>query len=234
MKLQESDPTNYKNKINMNISANNSNIFFVSNINEIVPRDESIDKKSPCKFDKTCHICGSNFFSKFAKDRHIDNIHLKKNLKECSNCNKKFQNIDNHIKTCNKKRDKINSLNNNNNFISFEHFIESNNEKILEEKSKLRDIKINKIKINNITLDKKMQNIDNYEGIKENKNFIAPNYNDNNINKLINLNNYFKEKLLAIENSNSIKINSKNLSENNSITEIIKKNLYDILKKLNI
>lgn len=230
MKLDENDSPTDKNKNYINISVNNPNIFFFTNIHEKISRTEPVDKKSPYKSNKTCYICGSNFFSKFSRDRHIDNVHLKKNLKKCPNCNKKFQNIEIHNKTCNKKGDKIGTFNNNNNLINFDNLTESNKEKILQDKTKLTDIKTNKIETNNISLNKKIQNIDSYEGIKENKNFIAPNCNDNNINKLINLNNYINKELLSVENSDPIEINLKDLAQNNSITEIIKKNLYDILQ----
>ena len=196
-----------------------------------MPKAELVNKKSSFEYNKICYICGSSFFSEFNRDRHIDRVHFKSNLEECPNWHKKFQNIIIYIITCNKKKDKINSFNNSNNFIGFKHFIESSKEKISEDKIRLGHIKINEIKINNISLIQKNQNFDNYEGIEENKNFITADYNDNSINNLANLNNNFNKVLLVIENSNSIKINSKNLSENNNINEIIKKSLYDILQK---
>lgn len=231
MKFQENDSINKEKKNSINISSSNSNIFFFSNTNVIMPKADFENKKSSYESDKICYICGSSFASEFNRDRHIDNIHFKLNLKECPNCKKKYKNINVHIKTCNKKDHKINSFNNSNNFVGFKHFIQSPNDKIVEDKIKLGYIKINEIKNNNFSSNQKDQHVDDYDGIEENKNFIVPDYNDNGTNDLEKLNNNFNKDLLVIENSNSIKINSKNLSENNNITEIIKKNLYDILQK---
>ena len=72
---------NQVNQINLNKSINNSNKFFMSNNNT----NNFIIKKN--KIYK-CEYCGFNFFSKFNKNRHINEIHLNLNRGDKSNKNK--------------------------------------------------------------------------------------------------------------------------------------------------
>ena len=68
---------NQVNQINLNNSINNSNKFFISNNNT----NNFIIKKN--KIYK-CEYCGFNFFSKFNKNRHVNEIHLNLNRGEKS------------------------------------------------------------------------------------------------------------------------------------------------------
>ena len=133
MNLKEDTINSNVKNYTISISRNNSDIKFIAIADNPLSNDNNIIKIFDNISDKICYYCGSKFYSKFNRDRHISLIHLKSELTKCDYCNHIFQNLERHIKTCSVKNSKTTSndaieRNNNNNIITNNsNFIDNSN-----------------------------------------------------------------------------------------------------------
>ena len=93
-------------KLKENISKrrNNSCIHFLTKKYDIDPNKKNIEINDNNDLNKICSICRNTFHSMFNRDRHINTIHYKLNLKKCKIFSKSFQDIQKHIKACPPKK----------------------------------------------------------------------------------------------------------------------------------
>lgn len=217
-------------EVNIKDIGNNNIIFNIikvsKNFNNISSNKSiKIEKES----DKICYYCNNIFYSKFNKCRHVDKIHLKKDIGQCPKCNGKFHNIENHIKKCNNIIIGNKNLNNEKNiFTKCENLNEINCNEFLK-----KNIQI-KADVENIFFNSEI-NLNENEN-KKNKTEIIPKENFD-IFKVNNFNFNFK---LTIQDKNNksgltknkvndffIKVEKK--KKNINLNEIIKNNMYNIL-----
>ena len=190
----ESSNRNENNAIK-NDSKINSNIIFISNNYK---NDYTISYDN----EKICEYCQSKFFSKFNKDRHINTIHLKKNLKESLINQKSHINIEQYqenYKTIEKKKISKSEIIE---FVGFKRHTSTN----------LSDFREKGEKEKNFPKDD-----DKY-------------YNNNNLLDLKNIDSKSNASILVEEKVVKFLIASENQKKKKNIREVITDNFYVILK----
>lgn len=220
--------TKYNNRI-FNILKVSKNNFTNTSSNDSIIKKIS-EKKKEEESDKICPYCYRSFYSEFNKSRHVDKIHLKKDIGQCPKCNGKFHNIENHIKKCNIIIGNRNLNNEINIFTKCENLNEINCNEFLK---KVIQIKAD---VENIFFNSEI-NLDENDN-KKNKNEIITKENFN-IFKVDKFNFGFKPIIQDMNNKaeltenkiNDFFIEVEKQTKNDNISEIIKKNMYNILTK---
>lgn len=186
---------------------NKNGIFLIQNVCNYEP-NLAMD-------DKVCEYCKSNFFSKYNKERHIKNMHTKKDPK---------------------KNDKIDGNGKSNSIVKFvtnnfignkHHIMEDSN--FHENSGKSNILTKNSIENKNVILKKWNKEIDN-QNIKEGSLKNSDKNDKNGLTHLYKIPHKFASEAINIDKRDEFFIGSKGAKEKSNVTDIIKLNLYDILR----
>ena len=115
---------------------------------------------NPYEAEKICSYCGKKFYSKFNKDRHEDDIHLKVNLRGCPICHRLYNDIEKHIEKCKNGAESKPQETIKNSFIGFKHYLIEDKNISIEDNEQQKIMLKDKIENKPISLNEENQ-IDN-------------------------------------------------------------------------
>lgn len=216
------------NKI-LNIIKKSKTLFIKDSNNEIMEK-KTPEKERKRKLDNICPYCHKSLYSKFNKDRHVDKTHLKKDMGQCPICNGKFHNIESHVKKCKKIFENKDLLNKKSLSIKWKDLNKENNDESLKNDMQLQE-EVENISFNSqisLNEDKDKKNINE---IYPKKNFNILKVNQLYFNIKIDIKDINNKSELIEDKIIDFSIKSKKEKKNVDINEIIKRNMYNILKQ---